>query len=120
MSEENSRIFIQLYIDEDVHGSLGKALRQQGFDATDVHESQREGLSDLEQLEFAIQEERAIFSFNAADYIELHIEFLKAGKSHSGIIISKQRPLGETLQRLLKLLDQVSIDEIRNQLRWLS
>jgi predicted nuclease of predicted toxin-antitoxin system len=117
---DGREIFIRLYIDEDVHGSIGEALRRKGYDVISVHDIKRDGLSDAEQLSYAVQEDRAIFSFNAVDYIELHIQYLKDGKKHSGIIISKQLPFSETLQRLLKLLEQVSVDEIRNQLRWLS
>lgn len=114
------RIFIRLYLDEDTHGSLGQALRRQGFDALDVRTCQNIGLSDREQLEYAIQEDRVVFTFNAVDFIELHVSFLSAGRDHPGIVVSKQRPFGETLQRLLMFLDQVSVEEIRNQLRWLS
>jgi len=34
-------------------------------------------------------------------------------------VVAKQIPIGETVRRLLHLLDRVSADEIRNQLRWL-
>ena len=40
-------------------------------------------------------------------------------KEHAGIIASDQLPIGETIRRLLKLLNQVTADEIRNQLYWL-
>ena len=116
---DGERICIRLYLDEDVHGSLGQALRQKGFDAVDVRECGNIGLTDIEQLEYAVQEDRVIFTFNAVDYIELHVLFLTTGKTHPGIVVSKQRPFGETLQRLVKLLDEVSVDEMRNQLRWL-
>jgi hypothetical protein len=49
----------------------------------------------------------------------LHLEYLSQGREHAGIIVAKQVPIGETVRRLSILLEQVSADEIRNQLRWL-
>ena len=45
---------IRLLIDEDVRPLLAETLRQRGFDARHVDELKRSGLSDLEQLAFAI------------------------------------------------------------------
>jgi len=56
-------------------------------------------------------------SFNAADYIALHLSIWKIGVD-MGIVVAKQIP-SETVRRLLHLTDHVSADEIRNQLCWL-
>lgn len=112
-------LFIRLYVDEDVHESIAPALRRHGYDVLNVREANRRGLSDAEQLAYATAESRTLFSFNATDYIALHLEYLTQGREHAGIVISKQIPISETVQRLLILLDQVSVDGIRNQLRWL-
>ncbi len=115
----NPTLFIRLYIDEDVHESIAPALRRHGYDVLNVRETNHRGLSDAEQLAYAVAEDRTLFSFNAADYISLHIEYLSQGQGHNGIVISKQIPISETVHRLLVLLDQVSADEMKNQLRWL-
>ena len=112
-------LFIRLYIDEDVHESIAPALRRRGYDVLTVREAHRRGLSDAEQLVYAIAEGRSLCSFNVADYIVLHLEYLSQDREHAGIIISKQIPISEAVHRILILLDQVSADEIRNQLRWL-
>jgi hypothetical protein len=112
-------LFIRLYIDEDVHESVAPALRRRGYDVLSVREADRRGLSDTEQLAYAVDQDRAMFSFNAADYIALHLEYLTQGREHAGIIVAKQVPIGETVRRLSILLEQVSADEMRNQLRWL-
>lgn len=114
-----STLFIRLYIDEDVHESIAPALRRHGYAILNVREADRRGLSDAEQLAYAVAEGRTLFSFNVADYMALHLEYLSQGREHQGIIISNQIPISETVHRLLILLDQVSADEIRNQLRWL-
>lgn len=112
-------LFIRLYVDEDVHESIALALRRHGYDALNAREANRRGLSDAEQLTYAVAEGRTLFSFNAADYMALHLEYLSQGQKHAGIIISKQIPISEAVHHLLILLDQVSADEMRNQLRWL-
>jgi predicted nuclease of predicted toxin-antitoxin system len=112
-------LFIRLYIDEDVHESIAPALRRHGYDVLSVREAERRGFSDAEQLAYAVAEGRVLFSFNAADYMALHLEYLSHGQEHAGIVISKQVPISETVHRLLILLDQVSAEEIKNQLRWL-
>ena len=38
---------------------------------------------------------------------------------NNGIIVSDQLPIGETVRRLLNLLNRVSADEMWNEIRWL-
>lgn len=112
-------LYIRLYLDEDVHGDLGKALRKQGYDVLTVNEAQNNGLSDRQQLEFATQQNRTIFTFNTVDFIELHLYYLTQARSHSGILVSRQIPIKEAIRRLLLLLDRVTAEEMQNQLYWL-
>jgi hypothetical protein len=112
-------LFIRLYLDEDGHESVVQALRRQGYDVLNAREANRRGLSDVEQLAYAAAEGRTLFSFNAADYISLHLDYLDQGRQHAGIVVSKQIPISEAVHRLLALLDQVSAEEIKTQLRWL-
>ena len=112
-------LYIRLYLDEDVHGDLGKALRQQGYDVLTANEAQKKGLLDRQQLEFATEQNRAIFTFNKVDFIELHLQYLAGARSHSGIIVSRQIPIKEVIRRLLLLLDRVTAEEIQGQLYWL-
>ena len=43
-----------LFLDEDVHSGLGDALRKRGYDVIHAQELERKGLSNLDQLLFAI------------------------------------------------------------------
>jgi hypothetical protein len=79
----------------------------------------RWGFSDEEQLSHAAAEGRALFTFNASDYLLLHLNRLECGQEHAGIILSDQLTIGETIRRLLNLLNQVAADEIRNEILWL-
>ncbi len=116
---DDTALFIRLYLDEDVHESLLPALRQHGYDAVNVREANRRGLSDAEQLAYATEQNRSLFSFNATDYIALHLSYLETGQTHDGILVAKQMPIGETLRRLLSFLDKFTVDDVQNQLFWL-
>ncbi len=70
--ETNKPLFIRLYLDEDVFKAIAPALRARGFDAISVHDLQHYGWSDVQHLAYAAGEGRALFTFNAADYIALH------------------------------------------------
>jgi len=65
----------KLLLDEDVHLQLAKALRNRGFGAMHVHEINRKGKSDEEQLLFAKNQSRCLISFNVKDFIKIHEKF---------------------------------------------
>lgn len=75
---------------------------------------------DGEQLSLAVSEQRAFVTFNFSDFVHLHEKYMAEGKDHWGIILSTQEPIGVLLHRLLRLLDSVSADELKNQIRWLN
>lgn len=110
---------IRLYLDEDVHKQVALALRLRGYDVVSAHEFAKWNLSDEEQLAFAASDNRALFTFNRGDFAKLHEQWLNSGKSHGGIIVSKQLNLSETVHKLNKILFSRKEDEIRNQLIWL-
>lgn len=110
---------VKLYLDEDVHKKVATALRLKGYDVISAHEVQKHSLSDYQQLEYAIAERRAIFTFNVGDFNRLHKEYIKSGKNHFGILLSKQIPIGDTIKQLVKFLYAHSSEEIRNNVFWI-
>lgn len=110
---------IKLYLDEDVHKIAASSLRIKGYDVISAHDVRNWGLSDIEQLEYAVSEKRAIFTFNAGDFNKLHKEYIQNEKKHYGIILSKQKPLSETNSRLIHFLFNTSAQQIKNNLLWL-
>lgn len=110
---------IRLYLDEDVHKKTATALRLKGYDVISAHEINNHGLTDIQQLEFSISHDRAIFTFNTGDFSRLHREYIENRKNHFGIILSKQTPLGETIKRLTKFLFQHTVEEIKNNIFWI-
>lgn len=117
--ENEGSLYLRLYLDEDVHKRLAAALRLRNFDAVSAHEIDRLGLDDEKQLELAASLGRALFTFNARDYIQLHLQWLREGRQHAGIIVSDQTVIGVVVRRLLNLLNRVTPEQMRNQLFWL-
>ncbi len=109
----------KLYLDEDVHKKVAFALRLKGYDVASAHEMQKQSLSDSQQLEYAAADQRAIFTFNAGDFDRLHKEYMKSGKKHYGILLSKQLPLSETVRRLAKFLFAHAAEKIQNNIFWI-
>jgi len=110
---------LKLYLDEDVHRKVATALRLKGYDVVSAHDAQKQSLSDAHQLEYAIAEQRALFTFNAGDFDRLHKEYLKDGREHCGIILSKQFPIGETIRRLTIFLFTHDGPAMKNSLHWI-
>ena len=110
---------IKLLLDEDVHVPLAVALQKRGYDAVHVNDLKRKGRSDREQLIYAASQERCLVSFNVKDFVILHYEYLQCSQKHAGIIVSKQLPLSQILQRLLRVLQGLSAEDMQNHIEFL-
>lgn len=112
---------IKLYLDEDAQRTdLIQALRARQIDVVTVSEANLLGQADDEQLRYATQHSRVIFTFNRGDFFRLHTEWLNSGQPHSGIIISDQIGTGAMMRRLLRLIDAKSANDMHNWLEFLS
>ena len=111
-------LFISLYLDEDVSVLVAKLLRARGFAALTVQETGRKGLSDEEQLEYAVASGRVLLTHNRRHFERLAGEYAGSGKKHLGIIIAVRRRPNEIASRLLPLLNQVTADEMVDQVRY--
>ncbi len=114
---------IHLYLNEDALScALVQALQSSSVDVMTVAHANRLSFSDEEQLIWATQQKRVIYSFNMGDFHQLHRIFLAEGRSHSGIILAPQQrySIGEQLRGLLKLITEKPGSEMINQLVFLS
>ena len=107
----------RLYLDEDVRPLLAEILSSRGYDVISAVQKRRQGLTDHQQLEFAIGEKRTFFSHNIRDFVKLHHSF---SESHYGLIVSNQDSLNIILRRLLAFLSKETPDSIKGKLFWLS
>ena len=113
---------LRLYVDEDAsEHAVIRGLRDRGFDLLTVQEADRLGLDDEEQLDFASEMDRAIYTFNIRDFAVLHREYLERGENHAGIVaIPRQRyAIGEKIRRLAALLSTTQTEDMRNQMEYL-
>ncbi len=114
---------IHVYLDEDsVEKSLVAAFRNAGLDVVTVTEVDRQSCSDEQQLIWATEQGRAIYSYNRRDFCRLHSEFLAADRNHAGIVLLQQQrySIGQQLRGVLKLIATMSAEDMVNQLVFLS
>lgn len=111
---------IRLLMDEDVYGAVAPALRRAGLDAVSTTEAGRGGESDESQLDWASNENRALFTFNVGHFADLHSMRMAEGRHHAGVIVSSQRPIGEVIRRLLHLAGTLDAESMRDRLEFLS
>ncbi len=109
-----------LYLDEHLSPRLAIQLRKYGFDVITVREVDMLAQSDADQLAFAVSQGRALVTFNVHDFVALHDRYLADGIEHCGMIFSTEETIGVLLHRLLKLLNSLSAEELRKQIRWLN
>ncbi|MGJ3247544.1 MAG: DUF5615 family PIN-like protein [Elainellaceae cyanobacterium] len=112
---------IRFYLDEDATSKrLLQALRNRGADVTSTLEVDMQGRSDEQQLEWALENQRVIYSFNVRDFYRIHSTWLANGKTHAGIILAKQtEPVGNQMKGVLKLAAIKSAEEMMNQVEFL-
>ena len=123
MSDEPVALFISLYMDEDsAYRRLPALLRAEGFDAISASELGHTGSEwdDEKHLTYAAENQRAVLTHNTRHFIPLSQKWEWEARDHYGIIVSAQVGIGEVLRRLLRLLDSVTKDEMKNKVRFLS
>ncbi|KPA12178.1 hypothetical protein MHK_007616 [Candidatus Magnetomorum sp. HK-1] len=113
---------IQLYIDEDAMAKiLVKGLRARGIDVVTVFEEDMTGCADEEQLEYATNQKRTLYTFNVGDFCRIHKEYLTIGKFHAGIVVVNRTrySVGDQIKRLSELIHKKSAEEMNNNLLFL-
>ncbi|MFH1194754.1 MAG: DUF5615 family PIN-like protein [bacterium] len=63
---------IKLLIDEDVHFALANAIRNRGYDALNIQEIDKKGITDAELFNEAVKLGRCIFTYNVRDFVIIH------------------------------------------------
>ncbi|MBW4533829.1 MAG: DUF5615 family PIN-like protein [Pleurocapsa minor HA4230-MV1] len=114
---------ILLYIDEDsMDGDFVYALRSRNVDVLTVADVGMLHKSDEEQLDWANQNGRVIFSFNTRDFYRLHTTLIEQGLSHAGIILAPQQRygIGDLMRGVLRLINTIPSVEMQGQLEFLS
>lgn len=114
---------IALFVDEDSqHRATISALRRAGFDCLTVAEAGRAGLSDPDQLEYALAKERVLFTRNVRDFAALDTQWQLGGRIHGGIIVVAHDLVapGAVLRALRRVASSFDAQSIKGQLVYLT
>lgn len=110
----------KFYLNEHLSPRLASQLRRYGFDVTSSQETDLLSDDDSAQLAHSASQQRARLTFNSADFVALHEQYMADGKEHWGIVLSTEEPISILMHRLLRLLNSVSAEDLKNQIRWLN
>jgi hypothetical protein len=114
-----SRLFIELYLDEDVDVLIAQLLRARGFVVVTTQEAGQLRNSDVEQLAYAVSQHKTLLTHNRVHFEALAQTYDAAGQPHEGIIIAVRRPPRDIARRLLRILNAVTAEEMHNQVRYI-
>lgn len=114
-----SRIFIELYFDEDVDVLIAQFVRARGFVVVTTQEAEQLRNNDAEQLAYAVNQHNTLLTHNRVHFEALAQTYFAAGQPHDGIIVAVRRPPREIARRLLRILNAVTAEEIHNQVRYI-
>ncbi len=114
-----SSLFICLYLDEDVNVQVADLLKAKGFDAITARDAGQLHASDAEQLAYAVSQARTLVTHNRIDFEALVQAYFEAEQMHYGVIFTFRRSPQEIGQRLLVILNQVTADDLQNQVRYI-
>lgn len=106
---------IDFYLDEHIHSAVAEGLRRRGVNVLTVQDAGRTGLSDREQLAFALSERRVMVTMDS-DFLKLAFE----GVAHAGIGYANPRTtIRELISALMLLHDVLTLAEMVNHVEYL-
>lgn len=114
-----NQLFIELYLDEDVHVVVADLLRGRGFVATTARDEKQLERTDEEQLAYAVSQHKTLLTHNRHDFEALARAYARAGEAHYGIILATRHPPYEVVRRLMRFLNHVTANEMRDQVRYI-
>lgn len=114
-----NRLFICLYLDEDVNILVAELLKARGFDAVTARDAGQLHATDAQQLAYAVSQGRTIVTHNRVDFEKLVQAYFDSGQMHYGVVFAVQRPPQEIAKRLLVILNRVTAEEMHNQVRYI-
>lgn len=111
---------LKIYLNENLSWKIAKVLSEYGYDVVSSYELGMNTADDPTQFEYAISQKRAVLTNNFSDFFRLCEEYISSGKDHYGIIFTTKCTTGTMIKRLRKLLDNVTAEQMKNQIRWLN
>ena len=118
-----SPLALRLYFDEDAgQHVVVRPLREGGISLLTAAEARTLGSSDEEQLTFAASQQRVLVTHNVQDFYRIHSTWLRAGRSHAGLILVHQGvfAVGERIRRLRLICAERTPEQMRDRAEFLS
>ncbi len=72
-------------------GDLVRGLISRKIDVVTAHTESMINRTDDEHLEHAANLGRVLYSYNVRDFFDLHTGWIAAGRSHAGIVVTRQK-----------------------------
>jgi hypothetical protein len=113
---------LRLYVDEDAEETaVVRGLQLRGFDVVTAKDAGLLAADDQEQLQYAISQSRAIYTFSIRDFARHHRDYLLSGRTHAGIVtIPDQRySIGEKIRRIAELVARTTAEEMVDRIEYL-
>lgn len=110
---------MKFYLDEHIPLTVAAVLQARGIDCVTTRDAGNLGCTDEAQLTFATSQGRAIFTFNHKDFLLLARQWHDTGRSHAGIILSKELATSDLIRRLHRIVTQYSTMNFTNSVVWL-
>ncbi|SRR6266498_4211187 len=106
---------IKFYLDEHIHSAVAEGLRRRRVNVLTVQEAGKSGLSDRDQVAFALSEGRVMVTMDS-DFLTLAVE----GVSHAGIgYANPRRSVGELISALMLVFGVLTPAELANHVEYL-
>lgn len=107
---------IRFHLDENVSNAIAESLRRRGIDVTTTPSAGLIGFSDEEQIAFALEQDRVIFTQDT-DFLRLNQE----GVTHNGIVYCQQnsRSIGEIVRGLILIWEYVEPFEMHGRVEFI-
>ena len=106
---------IRIYTDEHIANAIVSGLRQHGIDVMTFREAGLAGASDIEHIERAFSEGRAVLTKDP-DFIRMH----KSGQSHSGILfVPSGRTERQIIKRTIFIYDSIDAERVAGTIQYL-
>jgi len=111
---------LRIYTNENVHVAIADGLKLRGVDAWPARDCGNLGLSDEDQLEYAITQRAAVFTHDV-DFLRLATDWVEQQREHRGIIFSPEHShgIGEAVRQLAELALFLEAEDMANRVEFL-
>ncbi|HVT61790.1 MAG TPA: DUF5615 family PIN-like protein [Thermoanaerobaculia bacterium] len=97
---------MRFLLDEDLNPAVAEIGRGVGLDVVSVHEIDRRGFLDEEQLRVAIGAGRILVTRNRDDFVRLTRSFFQVGEFHHGLLIVPYSLPNDRPERIARALER--------------